>query len=99
MGRISQRSLKRAGKEFDLFYRTNDKINNKKEDMSGKKIFNVKIISFNKYIGYHSSFIGSITKAYRDENGIYVHCYFGGKSIQDINDGFRHVEENEVEIL
>ena len=33
MGRISQRSLRRAGKEFDLYFRTNDMIKKKsKED-------------------------------------------------------------------
>jgi len=67
--------------------------------MSNKETFNVKIISFNKYIGYPKDFIGSTTKAYKDENGIYVYCYFGSQSVLSINDGYRHVEDNEVEIL
>jgi hypothetical protein len=64
-----------------------------------REIFKVKILSFNKYYGYPKYFIGSTTKAYKDENGIYVHCYFGSQSVLSINDGFRHVEDYEVEIL
>jgi len=67
--------------------------------MSNKETFNVKILSFNKYIGYPKDFIGSTTKAYKNENGIYVYCYFGSKYVLSINDGFRHVEEGEVEQL
>lgn len=64
-----------------------------------QEFFNVKILSFIKYTGYPKSFIGSTTKAYKNENGIYVFCYFGSQSVLSINDGFRHVEDYEVEIL